>query len=356
MISGAVVASIPSPTEGVWYLGPVPIRAYALAILLGIVVAIWLGERRWVARGGEPGQVTDVAIWAVPFGIVGARLYHVLTDWDRYFGPDQDPTDALRIWAGGLSVFGAIAGGALGGYLAARRKGMPFPALADALAPGVVLAQAIGRWGNYFNQELFGRPTELPWGLEIDPDRRPVGYREFETFHPTFLYESLWAVAAAVVLIWADRRFRMGHGRVFALYVALYTAGRTLIETLRIDTGGAVEGPAREILGLRINAWVSILLFVGAVAYIVISARLRPGRETIERPAELTDDREPDGQPAGAESSGEQAGAEPSGQPPEAEPDGGGEAADAEGADGEPATGEATSAGSPQEGNRNSAG
>lgn len=284
MIPTGVVASIPSPPEGVWYLGPVPIRAYAFAILLGIVVAIWLGERRWVARGGRPGEVTDIAIWAVPFGIVGARLYHVLTDWDRYFGPGQDPVDALRIWAGGLSVIGAIAAGVLGGYIAARRKGIPFPALADALAPGVVLAQAIGRWGNYFNQELFGRPTDLPWGLEIDPARRPDGYVEFSTFHPTFLYESLWAVAVAIALIWADRRFQMGHGRVFALYVAMYTGGRTLIETLRIDSGGAVEGPAREILGLRINAWVSIILCVAAIVYIIVSARLRPGRETIVRP------------------------------------------------------------------------
>lgn len=285
MIEAAVIASIPSPPEGVWHLGPVPIRAYALAILLGIVVAVWLGERRWVARGGQPGEVSDIAIWAVLFGIVGARAYHVLTDWDRYFGPGQDPVDALRIWAGGLSVIGAIAAGVLGGYIAARRKGIPFPPLADALAPGIVLAQAIGRWGNYFNQELFGRPTDLPWGLEIDPARRPAGYIEFDTFHPTFLYESLWAVAVAVVLIWADRRFRMGHGRVFALYVAWYTAGRTLIETLRIDSGGAVEGPAREFFGLRINAWVSIALCVAAVVYIVISARLRPGRESVERAA-----------------------------------------------------------------------
>jgi prolipoprotein diacylglyceryl transferase len=311
VIPAAVVASIPSPSEGVWYLGPIPIRAYAITILLGIVVAIWVGERRWVARGGRSGEVTDVAIWAVPFGIVGARAYHVLTDWDRYFGEGRDPFDAVRLWGGGtagwagLSVIGAIAGGVLGGYIAARRKGIPLPALADALAPGIVLAQAIGRWGNYFNQELFGRPTDLPWGLEIDQRHRPAGYAEFETFHPTFLYESLWAVTIAVVLVWADRRFRMGHGRVFALYVALYTAGRTLMETLRIDTGGPVEGPAREILGLRINAWVSILLFVAAIGYLVVSARLRPGREIIVRPAEDEPAVEPavdSDEPAGRES------------------------------------------------------
>ncbi len=277
-------ASIPSPAEGVWYLGPVPIRAYALAIMAGIVVAVWLGERRWVARGGRPGDVLDIAIWAVPFGIVGARVYHVVTDWDRYFGASGEPIDALQIWTGGLSIFGAIAGGVLGGYLAARRKGIPFPALADALAPGIVLAQAIGRWGNYFNQELFGRPTDVPWALEIDPGNRPPGFEQFETFHPTFLYESLWAIAIAVILILADRRFRMGHGRVFALYVALYSAGRIAIESLRIDTGVVVEGPAREFLGMRINAWVSAALLVGAIVSIVRSAWLRPGRETIELP------------------------------------------------------------------------
>jgi prolipoprotein diacylglyceryl transferase len=237
--------------------------------------------------------VLDIAIWAVPFGIVGARAYHLITDWDKYFAAGREPLEALRIWEGGLSIWGAIAGGALGGWIAARRRGIPFPALADALAPGIVLAQAIGRWGNYFNNELYGRPTDLPWGLEVhqmqnfravrDETGAPV-LLEGGPFHPIFLYESLWAVGTALVLIWADRRFRMGHGRVFALYVALYTAGRTWIENLRIDDGGDVAGPAREFLGMRVNAWVSVVLFVGAIAYIVISARLKPGRETIELP------------------------------------------------------------------------
>ncbi|TCC44202.1 prolipoprotein diacylglyceryl transferase [Kribbella capetownensis] len=275
-------AAIPSPSQGVWHLGPLPLRAYTAAILLGIVVGVWIGNRRWVARGGASGAVLEVVTWAVPFGIVGARVYHVLTDWGKYLGPGGDPVGALRIWEGGLSIWGAIAAGVLGAHLAARRRGIPFPALADALAPGIVVAQAIGRWGNYFNQELFGRPTNLPWGLEIAPDRRPAGYQAFSTFHPAFLYESLWAAGVALVVIWADRRFRMGHGRVFALYVALYTAGRTWIETLRIDTGGVVEGPARELLGLRVNGWLSIILFVGAVAFLVVSVRLRPGREALE--------------------------------------------------------------------------
>jgi prolipoprotein diacylglyceryl transferase len=237
--------------------------------------------------------VLDIAIWAVPFGIVGARAYHLITDWDKYFAAGREPLEALRIWEGGLSIWGAIAGGALGGWIAARRRGIPFPALADALAPGIVLAQAIGRWGNYFNNELYGRPTDLPWGLEVhqmqnfravrDETGAPV-LLEGGPFHPIFLYESLWAVGTALVLIWADRRFRMGHGRVFALYVALYTAGRTWIENLRIDDGGDVAGPAREFLGMRVNAWVSIALMVGAIAYIVISARRNPGRETVDLP------------------------------------------------------------------------
>jgi prolipoprotein diacylglyceryl transferase len=240
-------------------------------------VGIWVGNRRWIARGGAPGVVGDIAVWAVPFGIVGARLYHVATDWEMYFGPGADPVDSLKIWQGGLGVWGAIAMGALGGWIGAKRRGIPLPPLADALAPGIVLAQAIGRFGNWFNQELFGRPTDLPWGLEIDPEFRPDRYADVETFHPTFLYEALWCVAVALILVWADRRFRMGHGRVFALYVALYTLGRSYIETLRVD-------PAREVFGLRLNVWTSVVLFAGAVIYIVVSARMRPGREVLSQP------------------------------------------------------------------------
>jgi prolipoprotein diacylglyceryl transferase len=266
--------SLPSPAEGVWHLGPLPVRAYALCILLGIVVAVWVGERRWVARGGRPGTVGDVAVWAVPFGIVGGRLYHVLTDWQQYFGEGGDPLRALEVWRGGLGIWGAISLGGVGAWIACRRRGIPLPAFADALAPGIVLAQAVGRWGNWFNQELFGRPTTLPWGLEISPEHRPAGYADVGTFHPTFLYESLWNVGVAAAVVWADRRFRLGHGRVFALYVALYTLGRAWIEALRID-------PANEVLGLRLNVWTSLLVLAGAVAYLVVSARLRPGREEI---------------------------------------------------------------------------
>ncbi len=280
----SVLASIPSPSDNVWHLGPLPLRAYALCILAGIVVAIWLGERRWVARGGRSGTVTDVAVWAVPFGIIGGRIYHVATDWQKYFGDDGDPVRALQIWRGGLGIWGAIAFGGLGAWIACRRKGIALPPMADALAPGIALAQAIGRWGNWFNQELFGRPSDLPWAVKIDVEHRPNGYEQFETFQPTFLYESIWCIGVAIVVIWADRRFRMGHGRAFALYVALYTLGRGWIEALRIDD-------VNEVLGLRLNIWTSILVFLGAVAYIVISARRHPGREEQVEPDR--DDKEP---------------------------------------------------------------
>lgn len=268
-------ASIPSPETGVWNLGPIPLRAYALLIILGIVVAVWLGNKRYIARGGAPGTILDIAIWAVPFGIVGGRIYHVLSDWQLYFGPGGSGlSGAIRIWDGGLGIWGAVAFGALGAWIGARRVGVALPPVGDAIAPGIALAQAIGRWGNYFNQELFGSPTDLPWGLEIALEKRPSGFEEFATFHPTFLYESLWLVGVALIVIWADRRFTMGHGRAFALYVLLYTVGRLWIEALRIDS-------ANEILGLRLNIWTSIVVGLGALIYIIISARLRPGREDL---------------------------------------------------------------------------
>ncbi len=268
-----ILQVIPSPSQGVWHLGPFPIRAYALFILAGIVLAIWLGDRRLVARGGPSGAVADVAIWAVPFGIVGGRLYHVISSPDAYFGPDGDPAKALRIWEGGLGIWGAVALGAVGAAIGCRRAGLRLSVFADAVAPGVLLAQAIGRLGNWFNQELFGRPTDLPWALAIDPPFRPEGFEDFSTFHPTFLYELLWNVAAAVLLLWLDRRFRLGHGRVFWGYVGLYTLGRVWIEALRIDD-------AERVLGLRLNIWTSIVLFAVAAAFFAISARRHPGRET----------------------------------------------------------------------------
>ena len=270
----SVIAFIPSPAEGVWHLGPIPIRGYALCIIAGIIAALWLSDRRWQARGGKPGQVGEVALWAVPFGIVGGRIYHVISSPDAYFGAGGDPVNALRIWHGGLGIWGAVVLGGLGAWIACRRRGIRLPPFADAIAPAIAIAQAIGRWGNWFNQELFGGPTTWPWGLKIDPAHRPVGYEQYATFQPTFLYESIWdLVIVALVVIWADRKFRLGHGRAFALYVALYTFGRFFIELMRVD-------PATMIFGVRINVWVAGLVFIGAIVYFVISARRHPGRET----------------------------------------------------------------------------
>jgi prolipoprotein diacylglyceryl transferase len=266
--------SIPSPSNGVWHLGPVPIRGYALAIILGIVAAIWIGERRWIARGGRAGEVQDLAVWAVPFGLVGGRLYHVATDHERYFGAHGDPWQILYVWRGGLGVWGSIFLGAIGAIIAARRRGMKIAPMVDALAPGLLVAQAIGRWGNWFNQELFGKPSDLPWALEIDPEHRPPGYEDQATFHPTFLYECIWDLTVFGVLIALDRRFKFGHGRMLALYVMGYTLGRGWIEMLRIDT---VE--LDDVAGLRFNVWTSIVLFVVAAAYFVVSQVLWPGQE-----------------------------------------------------------------------------
>ncbi|KPC71765.1 prolipoprotein diacylglyceryl transferase [Streptomyces sp. NPDC006349] len=268
------LAYLPSPPTGVVNLGPFPLRAYAFCIILGIFVAVWIASRRWQGRGGDKYLVADVAMWAVPFGVVGGRLYHVITDYQLYFGEGRNWVDAFKIWEGGLGIWGAVALGALGAWIGCRRQGVPLPAFADAVSPGLALAQAIGRWGNWFNQELYGRATTLPWAVEIAPENRPASSPHMATYHPTFLYESLWNVGVALLVIWADRRFKLGHGRAFAVYVAAYTAGRFWIEYMRIDE-------AHHFLGLRLNDWTSILLFTAAVAYFAISARRHPGREQL---------------------------------------------------------------------------
>jgi prolipoprotein diacylglyceryl transferase len=269
------LAFIPSPSTGVLHLGPLPLRGYAFSIIIGVAIALWLSERRWTARGGRRGTVGDVAVWAVPFGLIGGRLYHVITTPGPYFGDGGTPIHALYIWKGGLGIWGAIALGGVGAWIACRRRGIPLPAMADAMAPGIVLAQAAGRWGNWFNQELYGRATDLPWAVKIDGDHNVINPGVEGTFHPTFLYESLWCIALAGLVIWADRRFKLGHGRAFALYVAGYTVGRFWIEYMRVDE-------AEKIFGMRLNNWTSILVFIGAVAYMVISAKRRPGREEPE--------------------------------------------------------------------------
>ncbi|QWC85563.1 prolipoprotein diacylglyceryl transferase [Nocardioidaceae bacterium] len=276
--SALVPASIPSPDQGVWYLGPVPLRAYALCIIAGVVAGVVLGERRWKARGGEAGQIQDLALWAVPFGLVGGRLYHVITDWRLYFGEGQQPIRALYVWEGGLGIWGAVILGTIGTIIGARRMGLQIRPLADALAPSLLLGQAIGRWGNYFNSELFGRPTDLPWALEIDPAFRPDGYADVATFHPTFLYESLWGLAGVALLLFLDRGQRVGGGRLFAAYVMIYTAGRAWIEYLRID-----DVQLADVFGLRLNVWTSLVFFALALAYVVLTRR-RDRAEVAERP------------------------------------------------------------------------
>ena len=278
--------SIPSPSDGVWNLGPLPIRGYALCIIVGIIVAIWIGERRWIARGGRAGEIQDLAIWAVPFGLVGARAYHVATDWGRYFGDGNNPITALYIWKGGLGIWGGVALGALGVVIGAKRKGIKLLPVLDAMAPGVLIGQAFGRWGNWFNQELYGRPTDKSWGLEIDSAHWPTNcdypkgsgtctFEEGQLFHPTFLYECIWNLGAFGLVIWADRRFKLGYGRVIALYVMAYTAGRGWIEYIRID-----DVQLENVYGLRFNVWMSIVLFAASLAYFVWSTKRNPGRET----------------------------------------------------------------------------
>ncbi|WP_327065234.1 prolipoprotein diacylglyceryl transferase [Kitasatospora sp. NBC_01302] len=265
------LAYLPSPSQGVWHLGPFPIRAYALCIIAGIAAAVWLTRKRWAVLGGNPDDISDIAVWAVPFGIVGGRLYHVITDPELYFKAGEQPIRALYIWDGGLGIWGAVALGAVGAWIGCRRRGIKLATYADALAPGLILAQAIGRWGNYFNQELYGDPTHLPWGLLIDPAHRPPATPDIATYQPTFLYESLWDLGVVALLLWADRRFSLHSGRLFALYVAAYTVGRGWVEALRDDH-------ANHILGLRLNDWTALIVFLGAVAYLVLT-RNRPAPE-----------------------------------------------------------------------------
>jgi prolipoprotein diacylglyceryl transferase len=267
-----VLASLPSPSQGVWHLGPIPIRAYALCIIAGILVALWLTQRRWKARGGDADDVVEVAMWAVPFGVVGGRIYHLITDPELYFAPGRDPVKALFIWDGGLGIWGAVALGALGAWIGCRRRGISLARFADALAPGLVLAQAIGRWGNYFNQELYGGPTTLPWALQIDPAHRPPDTPGIGLYHPTFLYECLWNIGVALLLLWADKRFSLRTGKLFALYVAAYTLGRAWVEALRVDH-------ANHFLGLRLNDWTSLLVFLAALAVLLWHRRQRPSND-----------------------------------------------------------------------------
>jgi prolipoprotein diacylglyceryl transferase len=264
-----VLASIPSPTQSVWHLGPIPIRAYALCIVAGIFVAVWLTVRRWRQLGGKDDEIWDVSGWAIVFGIIGGRIYHVITDPELYFEKGRHPIDAFKIWDGGLGIWGAIALGTLGAWIGCRRKGIRLTAFADAAAPGVVFAQGIGRWGNWFNNELYGGPTSVPWKLEIHDIDVVTGHSALDAaghpivlgyFQPTFLYESIWDIALGFLLLYIVKRKTLGRGNVMALYVMGYTVGRGWIEALRHDH-------ANHFLGLRLNDWTAIIVFLGALIW-----------------------------------------------------------------------------------------
>ncbi|WP_237564327.1 prolipoprotein diacylglyceryl transferase [Actinomyces sp. 432] len=279
--AAVLAASIPSPARGVWQLGPLPLRAYALCILAGVFVAVWWSDRRYRAASGGADQVLDVALLAVPWGIVGARLYHVVTSPEAYFGAHGNPALIPQVWRGGLGVWGGIFFGALAAAWLLRRRGLRWAPFADAVAPALLVAQAIGRLGNWFNQELFGSPTTLPWGLQIDDAHLPPGYASGTLFHPTFLYEALWNLAGAAFLIWLERRLRRRDGavggRLLWAYLMVYTAGRVWIECLRIDD-------AHIIAGLRLNVWTSILIFlVGLACFTVLSRRPLHDEVTAQR-------------------------------------------------------------------------
>ena len=265
----SLLASIPSPHTGTVDVGPVTLHMYGLTLLVAILACIWLTGRRWTALGGEWDLVTRVAVWGVGFGVLGARLYHDVTSWSEV--PNPKWQGMWEVWKGGLGIWGGILLGALAGAVVIRRAGANVPMFLDAAAPGLLLAQAIGRIGNWWNQELYGKPTKLPWGLEISPDHRPVAYFNNATFHPTFLYELIWNLIGVLVLLWIARRFAIRPPGLFALYVAWYCFGRFFEELLRID-------PSHHIAGLRLNAWLSVILFVASLAYFIWRQRRAPGR------------------------------------------------------------------------------
>jgi prolipoprotein diacylglyceryl transferase len=283
-----VLASIPSPSDNAISLGPLDLRAYGLAIAAGVLASVAIAQRRWARRGGDPADISAIAVWAVLAGLVGARAYHVATDWRRFEGRWSH---AFAIWEGGLGIPGGLLAGVVVGVLVARQRGLPVPRLLDVVAPAIPVAQAIGRLGNWFNQELFGRPTDLPWGLEIDPEHRPSRYATETTFHPTFLYEALWNLALAGLLVMYERWRPGGRpGRLFALYVGGYALGRLWVEALRVD-------PATEVLGVRVNIWTSVFAFACAAAWLIVFGR-RPLPEPDATPdADVDVDATPDADP-----------------------------------------------------------
>ena len=280
----AVLASIPSPSRSNIAIGPLTLHLYGLCIALGVIAAVVISSRRWEARGGNPDDIATIALWAVPAGVIGARAYHVATDWKTYEG---HWVDALKITQGGLGIPGGILFGVIAGLIVVKVKKLPALDLLDVVAPALPVAQAIGRLGNWFNQELYGRPTKLPWGLEIDRPR--AGYEQFATFHPTFLYEAVWNIALAGFLVLLDRKKVLRRGELFGIYVLGYSIGRFLVELLRIDN-------ASLVLGIRVNIWTSLVVG-GVTLAILVAGRLRR-RGAVAAPAP-----EPDEPTESAESS-----------------------------------------------------
>lgn len=276
-----VLASIPSPAVSYIDLGPIRIHFYALCIIAGIIAAVLLTNHRLTRRGAEPWVVIDISILAVPLAIIGARFYHVFTHPNDYFGEGHNtwnpfmPGSIWAIWEGGIAIYGALIGGAIGAWLGCRWTGIRFWTFADALAPGLLLAQAMGRFGNWFNHELFGLPTDLPWGLEIDSSNPafPPGLPEGTLFHPTFLYEVLWNGLGVIVLLWLSRKATALHwGKLFAIYLIWYSSGRILWESIRID-------PSEIYFGLRSNVWAAILGVIVGLVILAVQTRRHPGLE-----------------------------------------------------------------------------
>ena len=283
LVTGGLISSIPSPSRNGLELGPLELRAYGVMIALGVLAAVWMSRWRWEARGGDPEQISRIALWAVPAGLIGSRLYHVITDWRKF--QDEGWLEVLAIWKGGLGIPGGMAAGILVGLWMVRRQGMDRGETLAAVVPALPLAQAIGRLGNWFNQELFGSPTDLPWGLEIDQAHRPAQYLDVETFHPTFLYEAVWNLLLCGLLVLVDRsRLRRGApalvtdprrvsrpGSILAVYACGYGLGRLWIEAVRID-------PASLLLGVRVNIWMSLVLIVVSALYLLMTRHRTPGR------------------------------------------------------------------------------
>lgn len=266
LLVGMLPQGIPSPSQGVWWVGPIPLRAYGIIIVIGMMVALSLARKRYIQRGGDGELLYDLAVWVIPLGIVGARLYHVFANSHYYFASATRMAEIPRIWEGGLAIWGGIIVGCTTCVVVLRRKEVQIAPLADAVAPTILLAQGIGRWGNYFNQELFGSPTTLPWGLQIDDAHLPAGYASGTLFHPTFLYESVWNIVACFVIIALDRRFSFKGGQVMCLYFMAYAPIRIFTETLRLD-------PAYEFFGIRQNALMSMIALVLAIAAFVLFGR-----------------------------------------------------------------------------------